>query len=119
MAFDETLSNRIREELADAPSVEEKLMFGGICFMVNDKMCIGVVKDEMMCRIGPDAYEEALEKNGVSEMKFSGKPMAGYVFVAKDVLASKKELRYWVNLCLEYNVLAKSSKKNKTKTKKK
>ena len=68
MAFNETLSNRIREELADVPRFEEKLMFGGVCFMVNEKMCIGVVEDEMMCRIGPDAYEEALEKNGVREM---------------------------------------------------
>ena len=68
MAFNETLSNRIREELADVPRFEEKLMIGGVCFMVNEKMCIGVVEDEMMCRIGPDAYEEALEKNGVREM---------------------------------------------------
>lgn len=116
MAFNETLGNRIREELADAPRIEEKLMFGGICFMVNDKMCIGVVGDEMMCRIGPDAYEDALEKNGVTEMKFSGKPMVGYVFVNKDVLSSKKDLRYWVDLCLQFNKHAKSSKK---KTKKK
>ena len=68
MAFNETLSNRIREELVDVPRFEEKLMIGGVCFMVNEKMCIGVVEDEMMCRIGPDAYEEALEKNGVREM---------------------------------------------------
>ena len=116
MAFNETLSNRIREELADVPRVEEKLMFGGICFMVNEKMCIGVAEDEMMCRIGPDAYEEALEKNGVREMVFTGKPMVGYVFVDKDVLSAKKDLRYWIDLCLKFNVHAKSSKK---KTKKK
>ena len=115
MAFNETLSNRIREELADAPRVEEKLMFGGICFMVNDKMCIGVVDDEMMCRIGPDVYDEALEKNGVREMIFTGKPMVGYVFVENDALKSKKELHYWVDLCLKFNIPAKSSKKKAKK----
>jgi TfoX/Sxy family transcriptional regulator of competence genes len=115
MAFNETLSNRIREELADVPRVEEKLMFGGICFMVNDKMCIGVAEDEMMCRIGPDAYEDALEKNGVREMVFTGRPMVGYVFVDNSALASKKDLRYWVDLCLKFNVHAKSSKKSKKK----
>ena len=115
MAFNETLSNRIRIELADVPRVEEKLMFGGICFMVNDKMCIGVAEDEMMCRIGPDAYEAALEKNGVREMVFTGRPMVGYVFVDNSVLASKKDLRYWVDLCLKFNVHAKSSKKEKKK----
>ena len=115
MAYSEILSNRIREQLADAPNVEEKLMFGGICFMVNDKMCIGVAEDEMMCRIGPEAYEEALEQNGVREMVFTGKPMVGYVFVNKDVLGSKKDLRYWVDLCLKFNVHAKSSKKKAKK----
>lgn len=49
--------------------------------MVNGKMCIGVVKDEMMCRIGPEVYEKALEKRGCREMVFTGKPMNGYVFV--------------------------------------
>jgi TfoX/Sxy family transcriptional regulator of competence genes len=116
MAFNETLSNRIREELADVPRFEEKLMFGGICFMVNDKMCIGVAEDEMMCRIGPDAYDKALEMNGVRQMVFTGKPMVGYVFVDKHVLSSKKDLRYWIDMCLKFNVHAKSSKK---KTKKK
>jgi TfoX/Sxy family transcriptional regulator of competence genes len=115
MAFNETLSNRVREELADVTRVEEKLMFGGICFMVNDKMCIGIVGDEMMCRIGPQAYEQAVEKNGVREMIFTGRPMVGYVFVDQHVLSSKKDLRYWVDLCLKFNEHAKSSKKKAKK----
>ena len=110
MAFNEQLSNRIRQALADLPHVEEKLMFGGICYMVNDKMCIGVIKDEMMCRIGPDHYESALEKTGCREMTFTGKPMKGYVLVAEEGLKSKKDFTYWINLCLEFNAHAKSSK---------
>ena len=60
MAYNEQLRNRIREALAHIDNVEEKAMFGGICFMVNDKMCLGVMKDEMMCRIDPDKYDDCL-----------------------------------------------------------
>src|SRR6478735_12404360 len=80
MAFNESLSNRIREALESVPNVEEKHMFGGVCYMVNDKMCIGVANDDMMCRIGADNYEAALEMPGCREMTFTGKPMIGYVF---------------------------------------
>ncbi len=111
MAFNETLSNRIREALADIPQVEEKLMFGGICYMVNDKMCIGVIDDEMMCRIGEENYEAALERPGSREMIFTGKPMKGYVFVGEDGMKSKNDFNYWINLCLAFNPKAKSSKK--------
>jgi TfoX/Sxy family transcriptional regulator of competence genes len=113
MAFNELLNDRIREILAEVPNVEEKLMFGGVCYMVNDKMCIGIVKDEVMCRIGPDNYEMALEKRGCREMTFSGRPMAGYVFVSEEEIRSKDDLNYWIDLCLEFNIHAKSSKKKK------
>jgi TfoX/Sxy family transcriptional regulator of competence genes len=113
MAFNEKLSNRIREALAEQPDVEEKFMFGGICFMVNGKMCVGVSDDEMMCRIDPGKEDEALEKKGARPMDFTGKPMKGYVFVSEDGLRSKKEFDYWIDLCLEFNSVAKASKKKK------
>ncbi|HNQ61729.1 MAG TPA: TfoX/Sxy family protein [Bacteroidia bacterium] len=113
MAYSEKLSDRIREAIAHLPNVEERLMFGGVCYMLNGKMCIGVVKDEMMCRIGPDAYEEALEKQGCREMVFTGKPMKGYVYVSNDGMKSKKDFDYWIKLCVEFNKLAKASKKKK------
>jgi TfoX/Sxy family transcriptional regulator of competence genes len=115
MAYDEKLSDRIREALTDAPTVEEKHMFGGICYMVDGKMCIGVVKDEMMCRIGPDTYIEALTKRGCREMDFAGKPMEGYVYVNAEGMQTKEEFGYWVGLCLEYNPKAKASKKKTSK----
>jgi TfoX/Sxy family transcriptional regulator of competence genes len=111
MAFNEKLNDRIREAIADLPNVEEKHMFGGTCFMVNGKMCIGVVKDEMMCRIGPDVYEDALERKGCREMIFTGKPMNGYVFVGEEGMKTKKDFEHWINLCLEFNKKAKASKK--------
>lgn len=109
MACNETLSNRIREALADLPDVTEKRMFGGVCYMVNDKMCIGVVGDEMMCRIGEEAYEAALERPGCREMVFTGKPMKGYVFVSEDGL--RTGFREWIDLCLAFNPQAKASRK--------
>ena len=115
MAYNEKLNDRIRESIAHLPKVEEKLMFGGTCFMLDGKMCVGVVKDEMMCRIDPDIYEEALEKKGCREMVFTGKPMKGYVFVSEEGMKTKKEFDYWINLCLEFNKKAKASKKRKTK----
>lgn len=111
MAFNEALSNRIREALVKVPNVTEKLMFGGICYMVNDKMCIGVANDEMMCRIGEEAYEAALERPGCREMMFTGRPMKGYVFVADEGMKTSKDFQYWIDLCLAFNPKAKSSKK--------
>ena len=116
MSYNEKLADRIRIRLAEIPKVEEKFMFGGVCFMVKGKMCIGIVKDEMMCRIGPDSYETALEKNGCREMVFTGKPMKGYVYVSDEGMKSKKDFDYWINLCLDFNSKAKASKKkNKSK----
>ncbi|MBK9285280.1 MAG: TfoX/Sxy family protein [Sphingobacteriaceae bacterium] len=113
MAFNEKLNNRIREELQNLPNVEEKYMFGGVCYMVNGKMCVGVVKDDMMCRIGPDAYESALEKKGCNEMIFTGKPMKGYVFVNEEGMKSAKDFKHWIGLCLKFNTEAKASKKKR------
>ena len=113
MAFNEKINDRIREAIADMPNVEEKHMFGGTCFMLNGKMCMGVVQDDMMCRIGPDAYEQALERKGCREMVFTGKPMKGYVFVSEEGMKSKKDFDYWIDLCIKFNKDAKSSKKKK------
>lgn len=111
MAFDEKLVDRIRESLVAIKKVEEKNMFGGVCFMVDGKMCIGVVKDEMMCRIDPEMDEIVLEKIGCRRMDFTGKPMKGYVFISNDGMKTKKAFEYWVSLCLEFNSKAKVSKK--------
>lgn len=113
MAYNTKLADRIRETIADIPNVEEKFMFGGVCFMLNGKMCIGVVQDEMMCRINPAVYEEALRKDGCREMVFTGKPMKGYVYVSEEGMKTKKEFDYWINLCVAFNSLAKASKKKR------
>ena len=111
MAYNEKLADRIREALVNTPRVKEKIMFGAVCFMVNNKMCVGVVKDEMMCRINPDVQEEELEKVGSRVMDFTGKPMKGYLFVSEEGMKAKKDFMYWINLSLDFNKLAKASKK--------
>lgn len=118
MAFNEELANKIREALVDVPNVYEKHMFGGVCFMVNDKMCVGVVKDEMMCRINPDKEVDVLEIIGCRPMDFTGKRMKGYVYINDEGMKNKKAFNYWINLCLEFNPLAKASAKKVTKEKK-
>jgi TfoX/Sxy family transcriptional regulator of competence genes len=114
MAYNEQLANRVREIIAAAyDDVEEKAMFGGLCFMVNGKMCVGVEKERLMVRLNPAIYDEVMEKDGCKPMDFTGKVMKGYVFVDIDALNTAKKLTYWVNLALEFNTIAKASKKKK------
>ena len=120
MAYNEKLANMARELIVQThTNVEEKAMFGGLCFMVNDKMCLGVEKDRLMVRLDPAVYDEVMEKEGCKPMDFSGKVMKGFVFVDADVLNTKKKLGYWVKLALEFNKIAKSSKKPARSAKKK
>ena len=111
MAYNEKLADRIREALVGTPKTIEKNMFGGVCFMVNNKMCVGVVKDEMMCRINPEIQDEAVERDGCRVMDFTGKPMKGYIFVSEEGMKSQKDFEHWICLALEFNKVAKASKK--------
>lgn len=113
MAYSENLANRIREALQFLPQIEEKEMMGGLVFMVNDKMCIGIIKDEMMCRINPNFHEKAVEMQGCRTMDFTKRPMKGYVLVEDSGMKTNKEFDFWINLSLDFNKLAKSSKKKK------
>ncbi|PWT72496.1 MAG: hypothetical protein C5B59_15615 [Bacteroidetes bacterium] len=110
MPYSESLANKVRECLSEVKKVDEKKMFSGICFMVNDKMCICVGNKELMCRVGPHEYEKALEKKGCRPMIHNGKPMKGFVFVHEEAVKTQKNLQYWVDACLNFNKDAKSSK---------
>jgi TfoX/Sxy family transcriptional regulator of competence genes len=113
MAYNEKLADRIRERLAELPVIAEKEMMGGLTFMVNDKMCVGIIKDEMMCRIDPEFHETAIEMTGCRTMDFTKRPMKGYVMVDDTGMKTKKDFEYWINLALDFNKKAKSSKKKK------
>jgi TfoX/Sxy family transcriptional regulator of competence genes len=111
MPYNEKLAERIRQALKDSPRVEEKRMMGGLTFMVDGKMCVGVIQDDLMVRLDPAVYAAALKKKGGREMMFTGKPMKGFVFVGPEGTGAKKELNDWIDLALDFNSRAKASKK--------
>lgn len=118
MAYDEFLADRARQVLkSNSISFTEKKMMGGLCFMVDDKMCFGMHIDKgtytslLMARVGLNNYEKALEKQHCTEMNFTGRTMKGYVFISEDGFDMDEDLNYWIQLCLDFNPLAKSSKK--------
>ncbi len=114
MAYDEFLSDRISRFFQNENVFFiEKKMFGGLSFMINDKMCVGVIKNEVMARIDPDIYEESLTKSGCNTMNFTGRPMKGFVFLSNEAIDLDENLYYWLQLALEYNPKAKSSKKKR------
>lgn len=114
MAYDELLADRIRNTLNEKKVESRELkMMGGLCFMVDEKMCVGIVKNMLMARIGEEAYESALSKKGVQPMDFTGRPMKGYVFIEPEGVDMEEDLTYWIQKCLDFNPLAKSSKKRK------
>lgn len=112
MAYDEHLADRIRLSLRGSGTIfEEKKMMGGLCFLVDDKMMVGIVKDQLMARIDPGLYEDSLKKKGVKEMDFTSRPMKGYVFVKPEGIDLDSDLDYWIQLAKDFNPRAKSSKK--------
>jgi TfoX/Sxy family transcriptional regulator of competence genes len=111
MAYNEKLADRVRAVLADQNAVDEKKMMGGLTFMVNGKMCIGVLKDDLMIRLDPAVYDVALKRKGCRPMDFTGKPMPGFVFISPGGYKTKKDLNDWAGLALDFNKIAKASKK--------
>jgi TfoX/Sxy family transcriptional regulator of competence genes len=90
---------------------EEKKMFGGSAFMVDDKICIGVMQDNLMARINPAEMAELLQRPGATPMDFNGRNMKGFLYITDVGWDADADLSFWVDKCLEYNPLAKSSKK--------
>ena len=112
MAFDNYLAERINAyfEQKKLPTIEKRMM-GGLCFMLDDKMCVGVVKDQLMARIGEVAYADAMKKEGCHPMDFTGRPMKGYVFVEASAIDRDEDLAHWLDLAIAFNPEARSSKK--------
>lgn len=111
MPYNEKLADRVRESLIKKRKVVEKKMMGGLTFMINDKMSIGILNNDLMLRIDPNIYESVLEKRGCREMDFTGRPMKGFIFVSDEGYKSKKDFEYWINLALDFNKKAKPAKK--------
>ena len=115
MAYDEHLADRVRQVFSERHVLaEEKKMMGGLCFMVNDKMCAGIVGETLMARLDPAIQAQVLDRPGAREMDFTGRPMKGFVFIEGEGIDTDEDLERWLELCLDYNPRAKSSKKKKS-----
>lgn len=96
MAYDERLAERVRNMLAARPGYSERKMFGGLCFMLNGNMTCGIVGDELMVRLAPDKYEDALAQPHARPMDFTGRPMKGMVYVGTGGIRGDGALAEWV-----------------------
>jgi TfoX/Sxy family transcriptional regulator of competence genes len=111
MPFNEKIADRIREALAETKNLVEKKMFGGLAFMVNDKMCLGVDKDDIMLRCEPEMTDELLLKKGVRPFDLTGKPMKGWLLVSSEGTKKDADFDFWVEIAVEANKKATSPKK--------
>ena len=97
MAYDEHLAQRVREQLAPQPGLAEKAMFGGVAFLLDGNMAVGLSGDELMVRVGPDRSDEALARPHTRPFDMTGRPMKGWILVASDALDGEPELADWVS----------------------
>jgi TfoX/Sxy family transcriptional regulator of competence genes len=102
MSCDEGLVQRIREEMRSTPGIGERRMFGGVCFTFNGHMVFGVVKDEIMVRVGGDAYAAALTLPHARPMDFTGRPMKGYLFIEAAGIQTDGSLGAWLESGLKF-----------------
>jgi hypothetical protein len=102
MAYNELLAVRIRAALSDQSNLIEKKMFGGVCYLLNGNMACGVIKNELIVRIGPDKHDAALSRPHTRPFDFTGKPMAGWVMVSSPGVATEKDLQDWLRLGVDF-----------------
>jgi TfoX/Sxy family transcriptional regulator of competence genes len=102
MAFDPGLAHRVRAVVADHPGISERAMFGGLAFLVDGKMFVGIRNSSLMARVGAERHQDALAMPGVRVMDFTGRPMKGYVYVGPPAISADQDLKAWVLWCLEF-----------------
>jgi TfoX/Sxy family transcriptional regulator of competence genes len=102
MAFDEVLAERIRQRLARRKNVEEKKMFGGICFLLKGNMLVGVWKDSLIARLGPDQGDEALVEPHVKAFDITGKPMKNWILVEPEGVKEDDQLKDWIQRAVKF-----------------
>ena len=102
MAYSEPLAERIRHGFARRRNVDEKQMFGGIGFLLNGNMCVGVWKDSLIARVGPEQYEAALQQPFVREFDITGRAMKGWVLVAPAGLEDDDQLAEWIQRAVKF-----------------
>lgn len=102
MAYDEQLEERIRAILPDEPSIVSKKVFGGLAFMLDGNMAVGVSSDELMVRVGTDAFDDAVTADGVRPFDMSGKRMNGWILVSDEAIAEEVDLGRWIDVGMAF-----------------
>lgn len=102
MAADARLTQRVRTALARRRGVSEKRMFGGVAFMLNGNMCVGILEDRLMVRVGADAYATALRRPHARPMDFTGRPLTGFVYVLPPGIKTAAQLKRWVDAGVDF-----------------
>ncbi len=113
MAYNRKLADKVRAYLAEIPDIEieEKTMFNVLNFMVNNKTCVCVGEENLMLRFDPKIQDEVSEKNGYLSMFMKGNVYKGYCYIEPEGFTDKKDFAYFMKICLDYNKIAKASKK--------
>jgi len=102
MAYDESVAQRVRQAIQKQDGLSERKMFGGLCLMLHGNMFAGIIKDELMLRVGPENSDELLARPGVRPMDFTGKPMKGYLYVESAAFATPEALKGWLGHALSF-----------------
>jgi TfoX/Sxy family transcriptional regulator of competence genes len=102
VAYDEELATKIADVLAEQGDFDERKMFSGIAFMVKGHMCCGVINEDLMLRLGPEGAAKALDDAHVRPMDFTGRPMKGYVYVAKEGVRTEAKLHKRIQAALDF-----------------
>ena len=97
MTFNELTASQIRSALRATPGISERHMFGGIAFMLEGNMCCGVFEDNLVVRVGPDAYDETLSEPHTRPMDFTGRPLRGFIYVAREGFANEASFLQWIH----------------------
>lgn len=102
MTYSEELANRFRSLLKGKYAITERKMFGGLCFMINGHMFAGIIKDNLVVRVGREEYEDALVKPNVKPMDFTGRPLRGFVCIEPEGYANKESLIEWIDRGIKF-----------------
>ena len=102
MAYDEGLAQRVREQLDGRPGLTEKKMFGGLAFLLRGNMCVGVIGDDLVVRLDPEEYDEALAKPGARLFDFTGRPMKGWLVAGGEAIEDDDALSGWIGAATRF-----------------
>jgi TfoX/Sxy family transcriptional regulator of competence genes len=119
MAYNELLAQRVRSILQDQSGFSEKQMFGGLCFLLNGNMCSGIVRDELMLRVGPEQHETAVADKHARPMDFTGRPMKGMIYVGADGIATEAALKRWIQMATHFTGALPAKKPKKSSVQRK